>query len=113
MNYFNNFQEALDKSPSISSMVILAFRGNAKEWSTTHHYKFHSVHGQMRNVPIGSFKERNDESMKATRANVMYYNPDTGAVATNTLYRNTKGLYFKTGMKKFYIIEEPIPEEML
>jgi hypothetical protein len=108
MDYFDNFEEMVKISPKINkSITILAFKGDAHRWYGTHKY----VRGSGK-VVTKSFSDRKVESAKATRAYVIIYQQQTHAVTRNTVYRNTKGIYFKADQTKYYLIKEPLPDCM-
>lgn len=107
--YFDNFTEALENSPCINKRLsIMGFTGNALEWK--YNRSFSSKKNQI--VIDAGFSDRPDVSSRMVKAEVIVFDKNTKTLTYNSVYRDTKGLFFNKSGDKYYILKEGIPDSM-
>jgi hypothetical protein len=71
--------------------------------TTKYHSDDYRLHGE--SIPFASPRDRKSESDRHVAASILIYTVYSESLNWNSLYRNTKGVYFKKGSDKFYIKE--------
>lgn len=98
---FNHFEEALLKSNKYGrhdNYVVLALEGDITKWYTNERW------WGGKSEPLGDkVSDRKKESQRHLAANVLVYTKDSMSLDWNTLYKNTKGVYFKKQGKNIYL----------
>ena len=110
MKNFNKFSPFLETCQKCGPFHILALEGDLYKWG------FPGVWS----IPLrkhkekSSYNERKSESDKSILATVWTFDDRTYTFSKKSLYRNSKGVFFKSLDKKAvnYLILEELPESM-
>ncbi len=107
MENFDSFTPYLESCLKIENFRILGIEGNFNEWGgKTNWYRGTEYEYQ-------NFKERKNESSRWV-GTITIFDERNYTHSQKTLYRNTKGVYFKGKEfeKNVYILKELLPEKM-
>lgn len=107
MHNFNSFTGYLESCKKIGNFKILAVDADLNEWGDDTYYYRGKPH------KYESYKDRKTESDRWV-GEIWTFDKRSWSLSKKTLYRNTKGVYFK-GLKyesNLYILKEPLPKNM-
>ena len=97
MEKFNIFEPILENAIKIGRYYILACEGNPNLF----HWDSERRGGEV--VHFTDLKSRRTESNRATKCNLLIYDPSSFSLDWKTTYRNSKGVYFNKNQTKYHI----------